>query len=142
MGRRTTLVVSGEGEIELLALPDLVQAKKTQRDKDWPMIRRRFEAHHAANREAPSREQVRFWLHESRTPSMLVDVARHHPDVVAELSAARPLLAHAASGDETATAVALRDEEAREREADRSYWAPLRRELENLRRRGIDERGN
>ena len=26
--------------VAALALPDLVKAKKTQRDKDWPMIRR------------------------------------------------------------------------------------------------------
>src|SRR6476660_2342445 len=35
--RRTTIVL-GEESLELLSLPDLVQAKKTQRDKDWPMI--------------------------------------------------------------------------------------------------------
>jgi len=38
--RRTTVEAEEEMGIELLALPDLVQAKKTQRDKDWPMIRR------------------------------------------------------------------------------------------------------
>jgi hypothetical protein len=33
-----------DGElIDLLALGDLVNAKKTQRDKDWPMIRRLME---------------------------------------------------------------------------------------------------
>jgi len=41
--RRTILDVAGES-IELLSLPDLVQAKKTQRDKDWPMITRLLEA--------------------------------------------------------------------------------------------------
>ena len=37
--RRTTIEVDGE-PIDLLALEDLVNAKKTQRDKDWPMISR------------------------------------------------------------------------------------------------------
>ena len=29
--------------LDLLSLPDLIAAKKTQRDKDWPMIRRLIE---------------------------------------------------------------------------------------------------
>jgi Fe-S cluster biogenesis protein NfuA len=37
--RRTTIEVAGES-IDLLAIEDLMRAKKTQRDKDWPMIRR------------------------------------------------------------------------------------------------------
>lgn len=39
-GRRTTIALPDGSECDLLSLPDLVQAKKTQRDKDWPMIRR------------------------------------------------------------------------------------------------------
>jgi hypothetical protein len=38
--RRTTIEVPSGTTFDLLSLPDLVQAKKTQRDKDWPMIRR------------------------------------------------------------------------------------------------------
>lgn len=38
--RRTTLHVAPAEEYDLFSLPDLVDAKKTQRDKDWPMIRR------------------------------------------------------------------------------------------------------
>jgi hypothetical protein len=34
---------------------------------------------------------------------------------------------------------ALREEEDREREADRAYWAPLKQELERLRRRTRDQ---
>ncbi len=41
--RRTTLIVDDD-PIDVLSLPDLVQAKKTQRDKDWPMIARLLEA--------------------------------------------------------------------------------------------------
>ena len=36
--RRTTIEISGGEKYDLLSLPDLVQAKKTQRDKDWPMF--------------------------------------------------------------------------------------------------------
>lgn len=47
--RRTTLSMD-DGKIELMSLPDLVQAKKTQRDKDWPMLRRLIEVNYFANR--------------------------------------------------------------------------------------------
>ena len=43
--RRTTVTDDDGSVYELLAVTDLVRAKKTQRDKDWPMIRRLLEAH-------------------------------------------------------------------------------------------------
>ena len=51
--RRTTIEIPGGMQCDLLSLPDLVQAKKTQRDKDWPMIRRLVEAHYFQNQEKP-----------------------------------------------------------------------------------------
>ena len=54
--RRQSIRLEGDAEqVLLLSLPDLVQAKKTQRDKDWPMIRRLVEADYAANAESPDR---------------------------------------------------------------------------------------
>ena len=41
--KRTTITFPDGMKCDLLSLPDLVQAKKTQRDKDWPMIRRLVE---------------------------------------------------------------------------------------------------
>ena len=38
--RRTTIADDAGNQYDLLSLADLVQAKKTQRDKDWPMIAR------------------------------------------------------------------------------------------------------
>ena len=78
--RRTTLTLPDGLACDLLSLPDLVQAKKTQRDKDWPMIRRLGEANYFANREQPTEEQRLFWLAELRTPELLIDVARRFPD--------------------------------------------------------------
>ena len=57
-----------DSTIELISLPDLVQAKKTQRDKDWPMVRRLIEVSYFANRENPTPEQVHFWFLQLRTP--------------------------------------------------------------------------
>ena len=129
--RRTTLEIDGE-PIELLALPDLVQAKKTQRDKDWPMIRRLGEANYFANREQPTEEQRLFWLAELRTPELLIDVARRLPD--AARASERPAVRAALGGDVAAVERALSEEQATIRAADRAYWEPLRAELERLRR--------
>ena len=133
--RRTTLEVRSGTRVEIMALPDLVQAKKTQRDKDWPMIRRLVEAHFVEHRADPSPEQILFWLHESRTPAMLLELAGQYPDQLAGATKQRPLLARVKAGDEAGLATELELEEKRHREADRAYWAPLRAELEELRRK-------
>ena len=131
--RRTTME-SGDESIELLALPDLVLAKKTQREKDWPMIARLAEAHYFQHHEQPSAPQVDFWLRELRTPQLLLDAAQRFPDRCQQIAPSRPLLEFALSGDLAAIAVALREEEDRERAADREYWRPLKATLEQLRR--------
>ena len=132
--RRTT-VETPDGEVfDVMALPDLVQAKKTQRDKDWPMIRRLLEADYFRHRSAPSPDQIEFWLRELRTPVLLIECAQAHPSVAERLAGRRPLLAQALTADEEALANSLAGEEAGERARDREYWEPLRAELEALRR--------
>jgi len=131
--RRST-IDTDDGPIDVLSLPDLVTAKKTQRDKDWPMIARLMEADYAFSDARADAVRVAFWLQELRTPSLLIEVARSDADAARAASAARPLLAHALAGDAIALAAALRAEEDREREVDRQHWAPLRLELEELRR--------
>jgi hypothetical protein len=131
--RRTTLQLPGGEKCDLLSLPDLVQAKKTQRDKDWPMIRRLVEANFFENRQKPSSVQVRFWLKELRTPELLIEVARQNEKLAQKFSASRPLLRRALAGEFKKLEAALAAEEAVERKNDRLYWLPLRRELERLR---------
>ena len=58
--RRTTLHVAPAEEYDLLSLPDLVNAKKMQRDKDWPMIRRLVEASYFRGRSRPTAEEPGF----------------------------------------------------------------------------------
>src|SRR5207248_3573078 len=96
--RRTTIELPGGTTFDLLSLPDLVQAKKTQRDKDWPMIRRLVEADFFERREAATAADIRFWLSELRTPELLVEVAQRHTGLCRRLVSTRPLLAHAAPG--------------------------------------------
>jgi hypothetical protein len=131
--RRTTLAGPEGEEYELLSLPDLVKAKKTQRDKDWPMIRRLVEASYFARRDTPTETAVGFWLRELRTPEILIEVARNHRSPTETVLVARPLLSFAVARDRTGLRAALAAEEQAERDEDRRYWEPLRRELERLR---------
>jgi hypothetical protein len=131
--RRTTIELPDKTKCDLLSLPDLVQAKKTQRDKDWPMIRRLVEAHYFENRDHANSAQILFWLRELRTPQLLIEVARSNAVLCRRLTTSRSLLAYATIADVVALERALGDEEAAERERDKQYWTPLRRELERLR---------
>jgi hypothetical protein len=131
--RRTTMALDNDLECNLLSLPDLVKAKKTQRDKDWPMIRRLVEVNYFRYRDRPTQQQLRFWLLELRTPELLIELATRKPQLRNRLAKIRPLLREAAAGRETLLAEALLREESAEREADRQYWSPLKKELEQIR---------
>jgi hypothetical protein len=98
------------------------------------MVRRLLEVHYLANRSQPSAGHVDFWLRELRTPVLLIEAASRYPTRATELATERPALVPAHAGDEPSVAAALAGEERRERDADRRYWEPLRRELEALRR--------
>jgi hypothetical protein len=132
--RRTTISEDDGIEYQLMSLPDLVKAKKTQRDKDWPMISRLVEADYFASRDKPTPEQGEFWLLELRTPELLIEVAAAHPDIVQSLEPSRPLLKFASIDYEDLLTQALSSEEREQREIDKDYWRPLKAELEQLRR--------
>ncbi|HEX5874599.1 MAG TPA: hypothetical protein VFY60_08110 [Pyrinomonadaceae bacterium] len=131
--RRTTIEVDGL-RINLMALPDLVQAKKTQRDKDWPMVRRLVEVNYFENRGNPTEARIKFWFLELRTPKLLIELATH-TRIPPQLLRQRPLLKTLKLEDESLLAKLLIEEEEKEREADRDYWRPLKKELEALRHR-------
>ena len=132
--RRKTLTLSGVGRLHLLALRDLVRAKKTQRDKDWPMIRRLVEADFHRRSRRPSRTDVTFWLRELRTSEILVALCRRYGAAARRLSAVRPALRPALRGDRAGVERALQVEHASARASDQQYWAPLRAELARWRR--------
>jgi hypothetical protein len=133
--RRTTIAID-ECEADLLSLPDLVKAKKTQRAKDWPMLTRLVEAHWFQNRSAATPERIDFWLRECRTPEILLELATLFIQEAMELQSVRPLLTTAVQQDATGLEQALEQERQMEMAADKAYWAPLRQELERLRRSG------
>lgn len=131
--RRTTIELPDGTRCDLLSLADLVQAKKTQRDKDWPMLRRLVEAHYFQNQKHPKPAHLRFWFQELRTPELLVDLATRYPAIGRRLVRKRPLLAQAQAGGPAVLEQALAAEETSERQQDRQYWLPLKAELEKLR---------
>jgi hypothetical protein len=131
--RRTTIEVAGE-PIDLLAMEDLVRAKKTQRDKDWPMIRRLVEQSYFGHSSSATQEQlVQFWLRELRTPELLMEVAGAHPELARDEAVLRPAVQAALSACLADVSETLEAEEREERRKDREYWAPLKRELEEFR---------
>jgi hypothetical protein len=131
--RRTTITV-GDDVLEVMSLPDLLTAKKTQRDKDWPMIRRLVDTSYFANASAPTPELLEFWLRESRSPNILTTLTSQYPELAVNISLQRDAVRIALSGtNEQAIAQALFEEEQAERLKDKLYWEPLLRELSYLR---------
>jgi hypothetical protein len=133
-GRRAT-IRSEDGEcFELLSVEDLVQAKKTQREKDWPVIDALVEGHYRALGSEPTPERIAFWLGESRTPERLIGLVQRHPSEARAQFSRRPLLHLALAGESEALRSALDAEARAEQAKDRAYWAPLKAELEVFRR--------
>ena len=140
--RRTVFQDDAGAEFHLLSIPDLVLAKKTQRNKDWPIIELLVAIHHRENFADPRMDWIDFWLSEARTPELLRDLAERFPAETRAMLAARPLLALASDAGLEPLRTALNAEVRAEQAKDRAYWEPLRRELEEFRRQervGADE---
>ena len=131
--RRKEIQLPGIGLIPVIGLPDLIKSKKTQRDKDWPMIRRLIEADIYKSEDNPDDSKIIFWLSECRTPELLISLSKKFSNIAMEVSKDRPLISLALSSDMVGLQRLLKDEEDREKEADRQYWEPLRKQLEEWR---------
>jgi hypothetical protein len=131
---RQSLRLPGYGVVGALAIEDLVTAKKTQRDKDWPMIARLVEADYVSAGKRPARRRIQFWLREARTIDLILALVRRFPGTAARCAAQRPAVAAALRQDLEAVERALLVEQKHERQADRLYWQPLRSELAQWRR--------
>ena len=133
--RRTTITESDGQQIDLLSVPDLVNAKKTQRMKDWPMISALVEGHYDQYTSEPNPLRIEFWLRESRVEDRLIDLVVRFPAEAAAMAAStRPLLTLAITPDLPRLREALDAEVRAEQEKDRIYWEPLKREMEEFRR--------
>ena len=131
--RRTTILVDGI-EVDMLSMQDLVCAKKTQRDKDWPMIRRLLEQAYFSWPAPLGEERIEYLLREVRSSELLPELVRSYPEAAERVALARLAVRHAVDGNANGVALALAAEEAIERAKDRIYWEPLKRELEQFRR--------
>lgn len=131
--RHEIIELSEVGKVAVISLSDLVKAKKTQRDKDWPMIRRLIEADIYRTGKNPSQDKISFWFAECRTPDILVSLAAQYLNIASPMIVNRPLLRSAIKGNQEEIQKLLREEEDRERELDKQYWAPLKDELEKWR---------
>ncbi|MDP2922832.1 MAG: hypothetical protein Q8O30_03815 [Candidatus Omnitrophota bacterium] len=131
--RKKTVSLKGGNAIDVIGLKDLVQSKKTQRDKDWLMLKRLIENDIILNKDNPLNERVRWWFLESRSPDSLVRLAKEYPEIIKECVAQRPLLSATINIDIQKLNSQLYEEELIERQKDTEYWAPLKKELEMLR---------
>jgi hypothetical protein len=138
--RRTTTTLPGGEEVQVMSLRDLIRAKKTQRTKDWPMISRLVEVHYLNTRRDATPAHRQFWFRELRTAALLADLASRYPEEATRESITRPAVQAALKLPVNLDTVefALRDEEETERAADRAYWEPLKKQLQQLRHRTHD----
>ncbi len=132
--RRKRVRISGYGHVSVLGVEDLVRAKKTQRDKDWPMIARLVESDYLSSGSRPPRSRVRFWLLEARTADLLSVLVRRFRATAGNLASERPAIQAALDNDPDGIHAALIEEQAREQAVDRAFWKPLRDELRIWRR--------
>ena len=132
--RRTTIELLPQLRAEVLSLHDLVQAKKTQRDKDWPMIRRLVDVDYLRNRNNASDYQIKFWMQELRSSLFLRECTSRWPAAATEVMPKRQKVLEAAIlSEENAIEEALATEQALIRQIDKEYWKPLIKELEEMR---------
>ena len=131
--RKKTVKINRSLTVDIIGLEDLVQSKKTQRDKDWFMFKRLLEID-ILSTTRPSIDKIEWWLSECITAELLVQLSEKYPPAVKRCLENRPLLKYAAQKNLDKLASALLEEERTEREKDKIYWGPLRKELERLRR--------
>jgi len=130
--RRKTINVKYNGAIDVIGLTDLVQSKKTQRDKDWFMLKQLVE-NDINNKNNPPKKTIKWWFMESRSADSLIKLSKKYPAIAKECLKKRPLLESAIAPDAHKLDLRFNKEESTERQKDVEYWEPLKRELEVLR---------
>ena len=131
--RRFELKIPSGPQINVISLRDLVASKKTQRDKDWFMLRRLVDNDIALHGDSSNMHKLNWWLRECRNPDYLIDLCRKYPDLAQQQLLNRPLLKTAIRAGQKKLAQLLEVEKEQEQEEDRIYWEPLKKELELLR---------
>ena len=133
--RKTIRLKKSGGAIDVIGLTDLVRSKKTQRDKDWFMLKQLVENDIILNKANPPKEKIKWWLLESRNADTLIKLAEKYHAIAEGCAKGRPLLKSAIAPNAQNLNLRLYEEELKERQEDIKYWEPLRKELETLRHR-------
>lgn len=137
--RKDALPIRWHGvSVPIIDVFRLVATKKTDREKDYVVIRSLVEmVFHQAARTSGDRERTAGWLaRESRNPAHLLAIARRWPGGKrALLQSRRPAAVLAANGAppndiEQALAIEMKRLQAKSRD----YWRPFLRELRRMRR--------
>lgn len=131
--RREEVQLSTGEKVAIMGRLDLIQAKKTQRDKDWPVISRLAELHYLQHRQQPTADRLQFWFSELRSEEPLLELAKEFPSEANAFSAKRKLIDLAIRNDRLALSRALAEEVILIKELDREFWKPLKAELEQMR---------
>jgi hypothetical protein len=133
--RKKRIGLKNGAAINVICLQDLVASKKTQRDKDWLMVKRLVENDIISHKGVPTDARLGWWLRECRDARLLIELAKKYPKEARDGAVARPLLSLAVSADERNLETSLKEEETLERQRDVDYWTPLKKELESIRHR-------
>jgi len=131
--RRRAVRTPRAGVVAVMHPADLLQSKKTQRDKDWPMIARLVESDYRARGKKAAARSIQFWLLESRTAELLLELVGRFPAQARRLRSRRAAIRLALARRMDALRRELIREQEAERSVDRDYWLPRRRQLETWR---------
>jgi hypothetical protein len=97
--------------------------------------RRLLEAHYYQNKNRATPKIARFWLDEIHDRELLQQITDAFPQEAQDASSRRIAIGYLLGGNQQQAERLLREEIEQEKRADREYWAPLRQELNQLRRR-------
>lgn len=131
-GRRFTYHTKQGVDVFVLSLEDLVQTKKTGRDKDFLDLNALLKAHHANHLLKPSKENIEFWLRESRDAGMLLMLAKKHKQEAKKLSSVRKAIKYALSGKSDELKRELFEEGLQIEKAHKAFREPLNKEAKRL----------
>jgi len=138
--RRKKLSLKTGVILNIIGLEDLVQSKKTQRDKDWLMLKRLVDNDIILKKYKATANKIKWWFGECRDSDVLIELTRRYPSLAKEAVKNRPLVLLAIRKDKRRLLAKLNLEESKEREKDIVYWNPLKKELELLRRRASPQK--
>ena len=132
-GRRKKLSLKSGITLNIISLQNLVRSKKTQRDKDWLMLKRLVDNDIILKKYKAAPGRTKWWFGECRNADILVELAKRYRALAKKIMKERSLISSAIRGDKRGLIIKLNKEEAEERKKDIAYWLPLRKELEALR---------